>query len=80
VLLKALGWTTEQIRDGSASARRCRHPGEGPHRRQDEALLDIYRKLTGERAERPGPAVAACPEEALTGLASGRPANRADMR
>ena len=22
-----------------------RHPGEGPHRGQDEALLDIYRKL-----------------------------------
>ena len=29
----------------SASTSRCADPGEGPHRPQDEALLDIYRKL-----------------------------------
>ena len=47
VLLKALGWT-----DGAdpRGVRRLRvdaaHPGEGPHGQgQDDALLDIYRKL-----------------------------------
>ena len=47
VLLKALGWTE---RADPRGVRRVRvdaaHPGEGPHRQhQDEALLDIYRKL-----------------------------------
>ena len=46
VLLKALGWTEGRSSRSSATYdSHPRNPGEGRHRAQEEALLDIYRKL-----------------------------------
>ena len=45
VFLKALGWSEGRSSRSSATPSRSGDPGEGPHLRQDDALLDIYRKL-----------------------------------